>query len=86
MSLTSVQRWVMSSLVAMTILHLSAGVVVAAYFSSRLDARIGLLVISAAFGLVAFEAALLIHRHRLVSWWLLPGLVPAAVGAALVFG
>ena len=84
-SLGSVQRWVMSTLVATTILHLSAGVVVAAYFSERLDAQIGLLVISAAFGLLAFEAALLIHRHRPLSWWLLPGLLPALVGGYLLF-
>ena len=34
-SLGSVQKWVMSTLVTITILHLSAGVVVAAYFSDR---------------------------------------------------
>lgn len=86
MSLTSVQRWVMSTLVATTILHLSAGVVVAAYFSDRVDSQIGLLVISGAFGLIAVEAALLIHRHRPVSPWLLLGLLPALVGAYVIFG
>jgi hypothetical protein len=85
-SLGSVQKWVMSTLVATTILHLSAGMVVAAYFSDRLDARIGLLVISAAFGVMAVEAALLIHKHPPVSWWLLPGLLPALLGAYLMFG
>lgn len=86
MSVSSVQRWVMSSLVVITILHLSAGLVVAAYFSDRVDSQIGLLVISAAFGLIAFEAALLIHRHRPVSWWLLLGLLPAVVGVWWIFG
>jgi len=86
MSVTSVQRWVMSTLVAITILHLSAGLVVAAYFSARVDSQVGLLVISAVFGVIAFVAALLIHRRRLLSWWLLPGLVPALVGAVLMFG
>ena len=85
-SLTSVQRWVMSTLVATTILHLSVGVVVAAYFSDRLDSQIGLLVISALFGLIAFGAALLIHKRSPLSLWLLPGLVPALVGAYLLFG
>jgi len=85
-SLSSVQRWVMSSLVATTILHLAAGVAVAAYFSDRLDAQIGLLVISGIFGVLAFVAALLIHQHRLLSWWLLPGLLPALVGAYVLFG
>lgn len=76
----------MSTLVATTILHLSAGVALAAYFSDRMDARVGLLVISAAFGLMAFEAALLIHKYRPVSWWLLPGLLPALVVGYLMFG
>ena len=85
-SLTTVQRWVMSSLSAVTILHLSAGLVFAAYFSTRLDSRIGLLVIAAVFGMLAFVAALLIHRRNPVSPWLLVGLLPALVGAYLMFG
>ena len=85
-SVTSVQQWVMATLITTTILHLAAGVVVAAYFSDRLDAQIGLLVISGVFGVLAFVAALLIHHHRLWSWWLLPGLLPALVGAYLMFG
>jgi hypothetical protein len=86
MSIGSVQKWVMSVLITTTILHLAAGVVVAAYFSDERVSQIGLLVISALFGLIAFEAALLIHRHRPVSLWLLPGLLPALVGAYLIFG
>ena len=86
MSIGSVQKWVMSVLITTTILHLSAGVVVAAYFSDKVVSQVGLLVISALFGLIAFEAALLIHRHRPVSLWLLPGLLPALVGAYLIFG
>ena len=85
-SLTSVQRWVMSTLVATTILHLAIGMVVAAYFSDRLDSQIGLLVIAALFGLIAFGAALLIHKRSPWSLWLLPGLLPALVGAYLLFG
>ena len=86
MSLGTVQKWVMSTLVTLTILHLSAGLVVAAYFSDKVVSQVGLLVISALFGLIGFEAALLIHRHRPISWWLLPGLLPALVGAYLIFG
>lgn len=85
MSLSRVQRWVLSTLVATTILHLSAGLVVAAAFSDRLDAKIGLLVIAAAFGVVAILAALLVHRQRLLSAWLLLGIVPSLVGAWLIF-
>ena len=85
-SLTTVQRWVMSSLSAVTILHLSAGLVVAAYFAKPLDSRIGLLVVAGVFGMLAFVAALLIHRRSPVSPWLLVGLLPALVGAYLMFG
>jgi len=86
MSLGTVQRWVLSTLAATTIMHLAVAVMVAAYFSDTLDAQIGLLVISAAFGVVAIVAALLIHRHRPLSSWLLLGLVPALFGAYLIFG
>ena len=64
----------LSSLAALTIMHLAIGIVVAAAFSERLDAQIGLLVIAAAFGVIAIVAALLIHQHRLLSPWLLLGL------------
>ena len=85
MSLTIVQRWVMSTLATTTILHLAVGLVVAAYFSEGRDAQIGLLVISGAFGVIAFAAGLLIHQRTPLSWWLLPGLLPALVGAWLLF-
>ena len=85
-SITSVQRWVMSVLVTTTILHLAAGIAVAAYFAHPTSSRIGLLVISAAFGVIAFEASLLIHRRRVLSWWILPGLLPALAGAVWIFG
>ncbi len=86
MSLTNVQRWVMSSLVAITILHLSAGLVLAAYVNDRPGGKVGLLIISAAFGVLAFEAAVLIHRRGPLSWWLLLGLVPPLVGAVWIYG
>ncbi len=85
MSLSRVQRWVLSTLAATTILHLSAGLVVAAAFSHRLDAEIGLLVIAGAFGFLAILAALLVHKRPLLSPWLLLGLAPSLVGAWFVF-
>jgi hypothetical protein len=83
-NITTVQRWVASSLTAVTILHMSGGIVVAAYVSDRRSSQIGLLVIAAAFGVLAFVAALLIHRRSPLSWWLLPGLLPALVGAYVI--
>jgi hypothetical protein len=85
MSLGRVQKWVLSTLAATTILHLAAGLVVAAVFSERLDAQVGLLAIGAAFGVIAILAALIIHQHRLLSPWLLLGLVPSIVGAVVIF-
>jgi len=81
MSLGGVQRWVLSTLAATTILHMSFGLVVAAVFSDRTDARVGLLVIGAAFGVLAMVTALVIHQRRPVSPWLLVGLLPSVAGA-----
>ncbi len=85
MSLGSVQKWVMSILASTTIMHLAGGLVLAAVFSDRVSSQIGLLAISAAFGIIAMLAALLIHQHRLLSPWLLLGLVPPVVGALVIF-
>jgi len=86
MSLSRVQTWVLSSLAVTTILHMSAGLAVAAAFmdDSRLGARIGLLVIAGLFGVVAMGAGAAIHRSSF-SWWLLLGWLPAAVGAYFTF-
>ena len=85
MSLSGVQRWVLSTLAATTIMHLAVGLVVAAAFSDGLDEKVGLLVIAAAFGVIAMLAALLIHQRRPVSPWLLLGLVPSLAGAWWIF-
>lgn len=85
-SLTRVQRWVMSALVVTLILHLVMGLIVAAVLidDPRPGARVGLCVISGAFGVIAVALALLIHGKRPLSPWLLLGLVPSAVGIVLV--
>jgi hypothetical protein len=87
MSLSQVQRWVLSTLAVITIEHLAAGLVIAALFmpADRLDSTIALLVIAALFGMVAVATALLIHRRRPLSPWLLLGTLPAVVGAYLAF-
>lgn len=92
MSLSQVQKWVMSVLATTTILHLSAGIVIAAYFldDTRQAAQAGLLVIAGCFGMIAVSVGMLIHQHspltpRLAPW-LLCGWIPSAVGAWLIFG
>ena len=88
-SLTKVQRWVMSSLAVITILHLSAGMIAGAWSidADRSDARgakIGLCIIAGGFGIVAIAAFRAIHAKRILSPWLLLGLLPIFVGLWLV--
>ena len=85
-SLGNVQRWVLSVLAVTTILHLAAGLVVAAYFmdESRLVARVGLSLIAAVVGVLAAAAGRLIHRRRPLSPWSVLGLTPAVVGLVLI--
>lgn len=85
MSLGRVQRWVLSTLAATTIMHLALGLVVGAAFAPRLDAQIGLLLIASAFGVLAILAALVIHQVRLLNPWLLLGLAPSVAGALWIF-
>lgn len=88
MSISEVQKWVLSTLAVVTIGHLAAGLVVAALFmdESRPDSRIGLLVIAGLFGVIAAVTARVIHQKRPLSLWLLLGFVPTVVGAYLAFG
>ena len=85
-SLTNVQRWVASALSTTTIFHLSAGLVVAAYFMGEENtvSRVGLCLIAGAFGLIAMGVGLAIHGRFPLSRWSVLGLVPAAVGLLLV--
>jgi len=87
-SLTRVQQWVMSTLAVTTVLHMSAGLILAAMFlpEHRLSAEIGLNVIAGAFGVIAVAAALAIHKPRILSWWLLLGFLPTFIGLWLTLG
>lgn len=86
--MTRVQQWVMSVLVVTTMLHLVAGLIVAAIFidESRPDARIGLIVIAGIFGIAAVGAGFAIHKKNPVTGWLALGVVPSLIGAYLAFG
>ena len=86
MTITSVQRWIMSSLAVTTILHLAGGLVLAAWAVDVRSSKIGLLVIAGAFGLLAFAAGLVIHGRSPVHPLLLLGLLPALLGAWWVLG
>ena len=86
MSLTSVQRWVMSTLIVSTGLHMAAGLVFAAYYVDKASSTIGLLVISGALGLLTMAAGLLVHKSRLLHPLMLVGLLPPAVGVWWLLG
>jgi hypothetical protein len=80
--ITRVRQWVLSVLVATTILHLAAGLAIAGVLTddSRPGARVGLNLLASVCGVGAVLAARLIHRRTPVSWWLVLGLVPGLVG------
>lgn len=83
--LARVQRWVMSTLAVTTILHLVVGILVAAVtLDGPTSSRVGLAVISGIFGAGAVAAGLAIHGRRVLSPWLLLGVVPTAVGLWLI--
>ena len=86
MTLTSVQRWVASTLAVSTLLHFSLGLVLAAYVSDRFSSQVGLLVIAGITGVLSVLVGLAIHERRLLSWWPVLGCLPALGGAYLLFG
>lgn len=88
MSISNVQKWVMSTLAVTTILHLAGGLVLSARLMDNLDfaGQVGLVVIASLLGVLAIFAGLLIHQHRLLSKWLLAAPALAGIFAWLVFG
>jgi hypothetical protein len=82
MSMGSVQRWVMSALAVTTIGHFAAGLVVAAVFmdGSEQVARVGLVVIAGAVGVLGVAAGFLIHQRSALTPWLVLGLLPLVAG------
>ena len=85
-SLTNVQRWVVSLLAVVTIAHLAVGIVIAALAipDDQRVPQIGLCVIAGAFGVATVLTWLVIHRKRLLTPWLVLGLIPTVVGIWLV--
>jgi hypothetical protein len=86
MSMSSVQRWVMSVLAVTTIMHFAGGLVLAAVFleTTRAGAQVGLCVIAGVVGVLGVAAGFLIHQKSVLTPWLVVGLLPAVVGLFLV--
>jgi hypothetical protein len=83
---TQVQRWVVSALAVVTILHLSVGLVLGAFFidESAPVSRFGLCVIGGLFGVVAAGVGRLIHQKQIASPSLALGFLPGLVGIVLL--
>jgi hypothetical protein len=86
-ALTRVQRTVASVLATTTILHLSAGLIVAAVFvdDEYVAARVGLNLIAGAFAVIAVGVGFAIHGRKPLSPWLLLGVVVAGIGLVVTF-
>ena len=87
MHLEPVQKWVLSILAATTIAHLAAGLVIAAMYvdDNRTDAQIGLNILAGAFGVITVVVFRTIHQMKMLSPWLLLGLIPTVGGLWLTF-
>ena len=84
--LTQVQRWVVSVLAVTTILHMSVGLVIGAWFidEDAVASRVGLCIIGGLFGVVAAGVGRLIHQKPILSPWLAVGFLPGLIGTVLV--
>jgi hypothetical protein len=77
-----VQRWVASALVLTVATLFATGMAILSGTVDRAGARPGLLTISSVVGLMAMSGVRVINSRRLLTPWLLLGLLPAvAVGS-----
>jgi hypothetical protein len=74
-----VQRWVASALVLTVATLFATGMAILSGTVDRPGARPGLLTISSVVGLMAMSGVRVINSRRVLSPWLLLGLLPAAV-------
>lgn len=77
-----VQRRVASVLIVTTLIHLTAGLILAADAVSddKRGAQIGLILLGGAFYAVGIGAVRAINKKPLLTWWLLTSLIPVAAG------
>ncbi|MDT0203805.1 hypothetical protein [Nocardioides sp. AE5] len=86
-SLTRVQKWVMSTLAVSTILHLQVGLILFArsFGDEHHSSQVGVMVISAIFGMLGAAAGMAIHQKNPLNGWLLLGTIPTLVAIPFVF-
>jgi hypothetical protein len=74
-----VQRWVMSALLLTVCCLFASGMAVLSGTVDRAGARPGLLIVSGVVGLMAMSGVRAINLKRILTPWLLLGLLPAVV-------
>jgi len=74
-----VQRWVASALVLTVATLFATGMAILSGIVDRAGARPGLLIISGVVGLMAMAGMRAINVKRILTPWLLLGLLPAVV-------
>ena len=79
MQVERVQRWVMSTLLLTVCALFATGMAILSGIVERAGARSGLLVISGLVGLMAMAGMRAINLKRILTPWLLLGLLPAVI-------
>lgn len=81
MQVERVQRWVMSTLLT-TVLFIFAGglAILSGHLPDQHGARVGLPVLAGVIGVSAILGVRIINGRRLLTPWLLLGVLPAVIG------
>jgi hypothetical protein len=79
MQVERVQRWVMSALLLTVCALFATGMAILSGIVDRAGARPGLLMISGVVGLMAMAGVRAINMKRILTPWLLLGLLPAVL-------
>jgi hypothetical protein len=81
MQVERVQKWVMSTLLTTVMFIFAFGLsLLGQHLPDNPGADVGLVVIGAAIGITAILAVRVINERRLLTPWLLLGVVPALLG------
>jgi hypothetical protein len=79
MEVERVQRWVMSALLVTVCTLFATGMAILSGTVDRAGARPGLLIISGVVGLMAMAGMRAINVKRILTPWLVLGLLPAVI-------
>lgn len=85
MQVEQVQKWVMSTLLTVTGFIFAGGLCFLAAVAEGRGAQPGLLIIAGCVGVVTLIGVRVINEARILSPWLLAGLVPPLVAWFLIY-